>query len=219
MKQTMFVIGAVMMQMLPMSGAFAARCMEISYTNDGVSLNTLVGGYVSAPSCCSNYSSTPTFFLLPGVRNPALDSNTAPSIYGSAYIGFKSCNTCSGVATRKAIDITYNGDTCGTGMYECVAPSCSDCSNGSWTAGNTGYQKKQVASCVCGVCKKDYEYRCAANYYGSSTNGTSGCRACPNGGKSQAGSTSITSCYLSTGTSGSDVTGSYQYTGNCYYKQ
>lgn len=66
MKQTMFVIGAVMMQMLPMSGAFAARCMEISYTNDGVSLNTLVGGYVSAPSCCSNYSSTPTFFLLPG---------------------------------------------------------------------------------------------------------------------------------------------------------
>ncbi len=97
--------------------------------------------------------------------------------------------------------------------------TCSDCTTSAWTAGNTGYQKRTYASCntaTC-VCTKTAQYRCAAGYYGTSSNGTSGCTRCPSNGSSTAGATAITSCYLPSGTTGSDSTGSYTYTSNCYY--
>ena len=97
--------------------------------------------------------------------------------------------------------------------------TCSDCTTSAWTAGNTGYQKRTYASCntaTC-VCTKRTQYRCAAGYYGTSSNGTSGCTRCPSNGSSTAGATAITSCYLPSGTTGSDSTGSYTYTSNCYY--
>ena len=97
--------------------------------------------------------------------------------------------------------------------------TCSDCTTSAWTAGNTGYQKRTYASCntaTC-VCTKRTQYRCAAGYYGTSSNGTSGCSRCPSNGSSTAGATAITSCYLPSGTTGSDSTGSYTYTANCYY--
>ena len=97
--------------------------------------------------------------------------------------------------------------------------TCSDCTTSAWTAGNTGYQKRTYASCntaTC-VCTKTAQYRCAAGYYGTSSNGTSGCTRCPSSGSSAAGTTAITSCYLPSGTTGSDSTGSYTYTANCYY--
>ena len=97
--------------------------------------------------------------------------------------------------------------------------TCSDCTTSAWTAGNTGYQKRTYASCntaTC-VCTKRTQYRCAAGYYGTSSNGTSGCSRCPSNGSSTAGATAITSCYLPSGTTGSDSTGSYTYTSNCYY--
>ena len=97
--------------------------------------------------------------------------------------------------------------------------TCSDCTTSAWTAGNTGYQKRTYASCntaTC-VCTKTAQYRCAAGYYGTSSNGTSGCSRCPSNGSSTAGATAITSCYLPSGTTGSDSTGSYTYTSNCYY--
>ncbi len=97
--------------------------------------------------------------------------------------------------------------------------TCSDCTTSAWTAGNTGYQKRTYASCntaTC-VCTKRTQYQCAAGYYGTSSNGTSGCSRCPSNGSSTAGATAITSCYLPSGTTGSDSTGSYTYTSNCYY--
>ncbi len=67
------------------------------------------------------------------------------------------------------------------------------------------------------------EYRCNDGCYGTaSSDGTSGCTACPKSGRkngqSVAGSNkAITSCYLSGAFS--DSTGSGTYTNNCYYKE
>ncbi len=99
---------------------------------------------------------------------------------------------------------------------------CTNCtSDVNWAAGNTGYQFKVSRSCDCNTCIESTAYRCASGYYGTSTNGTSGCSQCPSSGgingMSDAGSTEITSCYLPSGTTGSDSTGSWTYTDNCYY--
>lgn len=44
------------------------------------------------------------------------------------------------------------------------------------------------------------------------------CLSCPESGTSaDKNSGSITSCYLPSGTTGSDATGTYEYTNDCYY--
>ncbi|MDE6481740.1 MAG: hypothetical protein K2L25_02890 [Alphaproteobacteria bacterium] len=109
-----------------------------------------------------------------------------------------------------------------------VSQCCDACDSASCTGDTTyiahgaGYESKSTRTCSClNGCKvTSTSYRCAAGYYGTSTNGTTGCTACPNGGTSVAGSnTSITSCYLPTGTKFSDPSGSGDYTGNCYYTE
>ena len=125
--------------------------------------------------------------------------------------------------TSTTCDMTYYYDMC----TKACDGTCSNCTSGSWTAGNTGYQQRTKKTCntsTC-VCSSSTEYRCASGYYGSSSNGTSGCTRCPSSGgvygTSAAGSTAITSCYLPSGTtvSFSDSTGSgtAKYTSNCYY--
>ncbi len=88
---------------------------------------------------------------------------------------------------------------CASGYYGTATSStsgCTKCPSNATCAGGNGST-----------------FRCNANYYKSG----SACEPCPNGGKSSSGSTDITSCYLSAGTSFSDSTGSGEYSGNCYY--
>ena len=166
----------------------------------------------------------------------------------TSAFGTSSTNTCyKNSSTGKTLRITdhtacmtgyeltstsYTSSTCGTTHYYDMCTkscdgTCSDCTSGSWTAGNTGYQQRTKKTCntsTC-VCSSSTEYRCASGYYGSSSNGTSGCTRCPSSGgvygTSVAGSTAITSCYLPSGTtvSFSDSTGSgtAKYTANCFY--
>ncbi len=113
-------------------------------------------------------------------------------------------------------------------------PDCTGCSNctsdTSWSAGNTGYEKKVTRTCNCNTCTATTSYRCAAGYYGSSTNGTSGCTRCPASdvyttaalltkiyGTSIAGTTVMTSCYIPAGTTFYDNTGSGTYEEASYY--
>lgn len=100
-------------------------------------------------------------------------------------------------------------------------PSCSNCQSTSWTSLTADYEKRTVATCNCGVCNTSTQYRCGEGYYGSSTNGTSGCNQCPMDGNtyglSAAGSTAKTSCYILSGESLSDSTGTFTYTSDCYY--
>ncbi len=56
---------------------------------------------------------------------------------------------------------------------------------------------------------------CAIGQY--SNNGT--CIDCPDGGTSEPGATSITQCYIPGGTGGTDATGTWKYTENCYYRE
>ncbi|MDE6481639.1 MAG: hypothetical protein K2L25_02345 [Alphaproteobacteria bacterium] len=126
------------------------------------------------------------------------------------------CTKCSGNRTLKQVRAGTCTNISGT---ECV---CSNnCKDVAWTAGNTGYEYSVQCGSACDATKK---YRCAKGYYGTSTNGTSGCTRCPASGgtygtTASAGATSITSCYLPSGSSFSDSTGSGTIVGgNCYYK-
>ena len=94
------------------------------------------------------------------------------------------------------------------------------CGYNVWTTTATGYEKQTMATFENGSCTAaTTSYRCANGYYGTSTNGTSGCTQCPSPGTSTAATnTSITQCYISAGKELSDVTGKYAYTQNCYYK-
>lgn len=132
------------------------------------------------------------------------------------------CTRCnSGYVLQETM---YNIFECGLKVTynTCACAGCTDCtSDTTWSAGNTGYEKKVTRTCNCSTCNASTEYRCAAGYYGSSTDGTSGCTRCTSSdgiyGTSNAGSTAITSCYIPAGTTGSDSTGSFIYDGDSYY--
>lgn len=119
-------------------------------------------------------------------------------------------------AYKSAADTCYEAALC--------CKECSGCYDLAWTAGTyTGYEHSVDYYCDCdGKCiMGNVSYRCAAGYYGASTNGYTGCTRCPSSGgvygTSTAGSTSITSCFLPSGTSFSDDSGSGTYTNNCYF--
>lgn len=141
---------------------------------------------------------------------------------GSDWITFD-CG-CSG-------DSDCDGGYCNNGT--CIAcKTCSNCTSTSWAALRTGYQSRTVKTCSCrGTCSSYTEYRCAAGYYGTSTNGTSGCTQCPEWtnvyttsarstkvrGTSNAGATAMTECFVAPGTY-YDVSGTLKISSNCPYK-
>ncbi len=70
-----------------------------------------------------------------------------------------------------------------------------------------------AANAACTATTKTYT-SCKPGYYLSGV----ACQSCPNGGTSADKNTGgVTACYLPSGTTGSDSTGSYTYTANCYY--
>lgn len=73
------------------------------------------------------------------------------------------------------------------------------------------------ANAACTATTKTYT-ACKPGYYLSSGD----CVRCPSSGgvygtTADNNTGDITSCYLPSGTSGSDTSGSFTYTGNCYY--
>ncbi len=98
------------------------------------------------------------------------------------------------------------------------------CDNTSqwWTdTGRAGYQSCYLRDEICGklLVNGTKSYRCADGYYGTAApSGTSGCTKCTSPGTSDAGNNSaITKCYIPKNTTGSDTTGTYIYTTDCYY--
>ena len=136
---------------------------------------------------------------------------------------YKSCKTCPSGFTRKAMTANVS-DECGTlTWYTCVIEcdgTCDNCYSTTWTRGFYNTEQRTVATCntqTC-VCTKKVEHRCSAGYYGTVTLvSSSACTQCPSPGTSAAGSTSQSDCYIPAGTTGSDSTGTYKYTSNCYY--
>ena len=145
------------------------------------------------------------------------------SVSGPLY-AIQTCDSCKSGGKFSATESVQLSPSC-TVQYRTCEENCTGCSNctsdTSWSAGNTGYEKKVTRTCNCNTCNASTQYRCAAGYYGSSTNGTSGCTRCPSSGgtygTSTASSTSITSCYIPSGVSISDSLGAFTFTSNCYY--
>ena len=66
---------------------------------------------------------------------------------------------------------------------------------------------------ACEATTKEYT-SCNSGYYLAIGN----CATCPSPGtKSDGGTSGIGGCYIPSGTTGSDGSGSYTYSGNCYY--
>lgn len=118
------------------------------------------------------------------------------------------------------IKCTVSTDSSGNFKFSrCSGCKLCDDSDEFWRNGNTGYQRAYRYRFVNGTTAtcNDYDidkWRCAAKYYGTSTNGVSGCTPCPtfedvgltevcNQGacpyiSSPAGATQITQCYAGT---------------------
>lgn len=112
--------------------------------------------------------------------------------------------------------------SCGLiGYYDCKCPACTDCeSDLDWVTISDGYQRKEVRECNCGVCNVVLTgYQCAPGYWGRTSDGETGCEPCPTGGTSNAGSNSITECYIPADEVFPDTVGNYKFTSDCYYEE
>ena len=148
-------------------------------------------------------------------------SNCASSKLGWVDIGDCSyrlplCQQCN---SGYVLVADYYDDGVPGCVKACDTSTCK--SDTTWTNGNTGYQKRTERRCSGTNCIETIAYQCAPGYYGSSTNGTSGCTKCPTEGgftgTSPAGTETRKGCYIGSGLTGSDTTGSFKYTGNSYY--
>ena len=111
------------------------------------------------------------------------------------------------------------GETCPGELKPCGSGATLDeCVSTDWMNSITpGYQEKVTATGTILNCTRKTSYRCAAGYYGQSTNGTTGCTPCPAPGTSANGATAKTSCYVVSGTVANDTSGQYNFTNNCFY--
>jgi len=151
----------------------------------------------------------------------------------SAFIGMyncgdeNQCNACNNTAPSETTfgGVTTVGTKCWTvGSLEGTKCGCATtftykCASGYYgtaTSATSGCTKcPENATCAGG---NGSTFSCAKGYY---KDGTS-CARCPSSGgvygtTASTGATSITDCYLPSGTTFSDSTGSGTYTSNCYY--
>lgn len=141
--------------------------------------------------------------------------SSSSTCYGDGY-RYYSCSSCNSGYDRVSQSVYLNSpcNAYRVTVYVCEAsePPCTLTCPGYWeniTSSYQGYYSGTVtSSCTCSYSVT--RYRCRSGYYGSGTS----CTACPSGGTSSAGSTSISRCYV---TSGSDSTGRYTYTSPCYW--
>lgn len=186
------------------SYAVQKRCIGVACAMDYDPIN-------SVPSNCASYTD--------------YCYSSGASFSGSGGTRVYDCTRCNTGYKLDGGTILVDGCSNAIAANGCIldCTGCSNCtSDTTWSAtGTAGYEKKVTRTCSCNTCNASTSYRCAAGYYGSSTNGTSGCTRCPSSGgvygTSAAGSTSVTSCYMPSGTNMSDTSGTYQFTSSCYY--
>ena len=157
--------------------------------------------------------------------------NTARSCGTDSDFGMTTCYKVSGSSTyyrvylcmlcpdgTEKVSKTFTSE-CGNITYDvCETPCTPD--DDFVATGNAGYEKK--TTCTSSGLSAT-QYRCAAGWYGSSSNGTTGCTKCPSSNESTAtaqsaaGTTDISGCYIPAGNSFSDGAGAGKYASNCGY--
>lgn len=151
-----------------------------------------------------------------------------------------SCPTCGNGYTRKQTTLSL---PCGSVSYyacEKDGPTCvmPPCNSSDWATYVSNVERRIIKHADFEACKctSSTEYRCSAGTYqsgdilchtmtdleGNTKTVCNGCYDCPSSedditGTSEAGSGSITSCYIPSGTTGSNTTGIFTYTGASYY--
>lgn len=156
------------------------------------------------------------------------------SCYNRVAVTSSNVNTIIGGTNAVFGGACSNPDSMVSGLYTCVEKTCTGCtSDTSWSSAGTGYMKKVTRTCNCGTCSATTAYQCASGYWGSSTNGTSGCSPCPPWSKvytssaktqeargtSSSGTTDIAGCYIIPGTY-YDETGTFSISNApCWYNK
>ncbi len=205
----------------PVVGAY--NCNQIAQSSEYLCANALLSSQITGVK--PSFDMTTGGMIMPGCADTDYFECWAYT-QGSTttYVPWYDCNTCQSGYTRKSTTAQMGG--CGNARYYYCEENCTGCTNctsdTSWSAGNTGYEKKVSRTCNCNTCSASTSYRCASGYYGSSTNGISGCTRCPSSGgvygTSAAGSTAITDCYIPAGDiSWTDDTGTYVCGEDSYY--
>ena len=126
------------------------------------------------------------------------------------------CNNCVNTATCVVTGERYE---CGSGWYgsptsasgPCTrCPENATCPGGTTFTCNRGYVKNADGT----GCTKMARICLPGQYRGEDGE----CKNCPSPGTSSRNASGITSCYIPSGYTGSDTSGSYEYAANCYYK-
>ena len=126
------------------------------------------------------------------------------------------CNNCVNTATCVVTSTRYE---CGSGWYgsptsasgPCTrCPENATCPGGTTFKCNIGYVKNADGT----GCTKMARICLPGQYRGEDGE----CKDCPSPGTSSRNASGITSCYIPSGYTGSDTSGSYEYAANCYYK-
>ena len=127
------------------------------------------------------------------------------------------CTVNSQCPGGKCVNVSGGGIT----PTFCTPETCKPTTTGWGSCGfgaNSYVECEETAECVGSLCVRGTNYRCVAGAYGNpSASNKTACAPCPSPGTSAAGSTSQSDCYIPAGTTGSDSTGTYKYTANCYY--
>lgn len=155
------------------------------------------------------------------------------TLIGNAYaiwVDPVDCVTCTNPLDATECT-TYNSTCCAPCNIKPIDPIVCDesmCNGETVTDMGGGCDKVASSACVNNLCQTTTTARCQKGYYGTATlnnlkTSCSGCTACPSSGgvsgtTSGPGATAITECYIPAGTKSGDSTGSFEYTGNCYYK-
>lgn len=132
------------------------------------------------------------------------------------------CASCEiGLLVSNTVQISstesYTYNSCGGGLIPMPSGECPDeCPDTNWTnVSGKNYQARcDNSNSISPTC----QYRCKIGYYGTGTS----CTRCPYengiyGTTATLGATAKTECYIPSGTSFSDSTGSGIYSGNSYY--
>ena len=157
-------------------------------------------------------------------------TGTQINSYGIAVTGLRGVVTScvNNIITPTCEVINVKSYECAFGYYGTATSQTSGCTrcpanatcsggNGSTFVCKAGYQKNDAGT---GCEKKPpLVLSCPAGQYMDTSQLFKTCKDCPSPGTSASGSTGITSCYIPSGYTGSDGTGSYKYAANCYYKE
>ena len=184
------------------TGGFASIC-STSYITEGEAAT------LTEYSDASDMSGTCTEYAAPQRINGA-------NVY---YYECTECDTGSHLESQ-TLRVSDAGN-CSLTFNTCEDNCASvDCPYGAWTSNGPGYEYQVINTCdqSDGTCvdSGSKNYRCADSYYGSTTNGTSGCSPCPKiEGIQSVSNEERSDCCVSKGSTGTDEFGDFQLKNEC----